>query len=51
MQYEFNLPCGAQYEFELVAAPDDRASDDASTTLPPAKPDDVIPAPASRRVG
>lgn len=51
MQYEFNLSCTAQYEFELFAAPTDPASDEVNSILPPAEPSHVAPAPASRRAG
>jgi len=49
MQYEFNLPCAAQYELELTAAP--AAAECTHLSLPPAEPTTVHPAPASSRAG
>jgi len=49
MQYEFNLPCAAQYELDLTAAPD--AVEDTRFSLQPARPMPVDPAPASSRAG
>jgi len=47
MQYEFNLPCAAQYELDLTTAPG--AAED--TPLQPARPTPVDPVPASSRAG
>jgi len=49
MQYEFNLPCAAQYELDLTAAPD--AAEDTRLSLQPATSMPVDPAPALSRAG
>jgi hypothetical protein len=51
MQYEFNLACAAQYEFDLSAKPGEAASDEANALLTPAEPTRVTPAPAACRAG
>jgi hypothetical protein len=52
MQYEFNLPCAAQYELDLSAGPGDAARDEGNSILPSsAEPAHVNPAPAACRAG
>ena len=51
MQYEFNLPCAAQYELDLSAGPGDAARDEGNSILPSAEHTPVNPAPAACRAG
>lgn len=51
MQYEFNLSCAAQYEFDLSAAPRIAAQHNAAqhgtqSSYPPVEPTPAAPAPS-----